>query len=73
MGAIAALNCNGFLILPGEAQGALDGKMSKINGFTMDSAAVQQMAGLSLEELIQKTIGKNFQGSNVNAEIYFLP
>ncbi len=35
--------------------------MSKINGFTMDSAAVQQMAGLSLEELIQKTIGKNFQ------------
>ena len=47
--------------------------MGEINGFTMDSAAVQQMAGLSLEELIQKTIGKNFQGSNVNAEIYFLP
>lgn len=72
MEAVASLSCNGFLILPGEAQGALGQKMGTVNGFTVDSAAVRQMTGLSQEELIQKVMGSSLQGSNVNTEIYFL-
>lgn len=73
MDAIASLSCNGFLVMPGAAQGAVSQRMGGVNGFTADTSMLRQMTGMSLEELMQKAAECGTKGGNINTEVYFLP
>lgn len=73
MEAIVSVSCNGFIVLPGAAQGALSQKTETINGFTVDMDSLQQMTGLSLPELVQKIgAGQKSGSGNINTDIYML-
>ena len=72
MDAIASLSCNGFLIMPGEAQGAVSQRTAQMNGFTVDIDTVKQMTGLSVQELMAKLSGIDPTGGNFNTDIFML-
>ena len=73
MDAIASVSCNGFIILPGAAQGALSQRTEAINGFTMDMESIRQMTGMTIQELSRNILGGAAAGgSNVNTDIYML-
>lgn len=72
MDAIASLSCNGFIIMPGEAQGAVAARTGSINGFMTDMASVEKMTGLTMQELIQKLAAGKMGAGNINADIYML-
>ncbi len=72
MDAIASLSCNGFLILPGEAQGAVAQRTAQMNGFTVDIDTVKQMTGLSVQELMAKLSGIDPTDGNFNTDIFML-
>ena len=73
MEAIASVSCNGFIILPGAAQGALSQRTESINGLTIDMQNIQQMTGMTLQELTHKILSGVITGSsNVNTDIYML-
>ena len=73
MEAIASVSCNGFIILPGAAQGALSQRTESINGLTIDMQNIQQMTGMTLQELTHKILSGVITGSsNVNTDVYML-
>lgn len=72
MDAFAELSCNGFIVMPGEAQGAMTGRMGSINGFTADPVMLQQMSGLSMEELLPKLLAAQSSGSVINTDVYIM-
>lgn len=72
MEAIASLSCNGFLVMPGVAQGAISQRMGAVNGFTVDAEGIKQMTGLTPQELLQQMAGSMQNNGNINTEVYML-
>lgn len=72
MQAIASIVCNGFIVLPGEAQGALKHNSIEINGFTSTPENLQQMTGMTLEELRQKAMSSTSPGATIATDLYVL-
>ena len=70
MDAIASLHCNGFIIVPGAAQGALSQKIDGVNGFTIDSSGIQKMTGMDLQQIIEAFVAGN--NGNINTQVYLL-
>ena len=70
MDAIASLHCNGFIIVPGAAQGALSQKIDGVNGFTIDSTGIQKMTGMDLQQIIEAFVAGN--NGNINTQVYLL-
>ncbi|MDR2932933.1 MAG: hypothetical protein LBV27_07480 [Oscillospiraceae bacterium] len=71
MDAIAALSCNGFLVLPGEAHGALSARIGSVNGFISDIDVVRHITGLSFAEVAQK-LSATGQSSNISTDVFML-
>lgn len=71
--AIASLECNGFILLPGAAQGALSQCTEAINGFTMDYETAEQMTGMPPQELVESLMSGGSTGNgNISTEVYML-
>ena len=71
MEAISQLNCNGMAVMPGEARSALNARIGSVNGSIADSNMIQQMAGCTLQELIQKFTSDKSSG-NISTDVYLL-
>ena len=69
MKAFSSIVCNGFMILPGEAQGALTGSRVEINGFTATPESCQQITGMTLEEARQQM---SSGGNAINTDLYVM-
>jgi len=77
VGAVASISCNGVIIAPGTARGALDSKIKEINGTILDFEAVKLLLGEKFDSddplgslmKIQGLItggGENENTSNIN-------
>jgi hypothetical protein len=60
--AIAAIDYNGSVLIPGKAKGALSPKVKQANGFMGDSAAIQKLTGKPIEEIIKHFTGGGRDG-----------
>ncbi len=74
MEAIASLSCNGFLVMPGVAQGAISQRMGAVNGFIVDAEGIEQMTGLTLQDLLRQIAGSSQpdNGGNICTEVYMM-
>ena len=74
MEAIASLSCNGFWVMPGVAQGAISQRMGAVNGFIVDAEGIEQMTGLTLQDLLRQIAGSSQpdNGGNICTEVYMM-